>query len=201
MRTPWTTTFEIFCNWRTFVFLCCRDPLDFWKYRVVQNGKDRFNELKELHLKCFIDEFNLLLTLNRIWWIKVTSKTTLRDRDPETCLCRSAIGRFSVKWIRTACYVLMIEISHALFKQTQTCTVTSNRITNKLRHTKSLRLTVWTPILLENKRSNIRLEEFDIQTQKSNMHFQLDLSLRIPFKLFQAWIQCFPLLFIDSIAR
>ena len=112
---------------------------------------------------------------------KVTSKATLRDRDPETCLCRSAIGRFSVKWIRTACYVMMIEISHALFKQTQTCTVTSNRVTNKLRHTKSLRLTVWTPILLENKRSNIRLEEFDIQTQKSNMHFQSDLSLRIPF--------------------
>jgi len=58
----------------------------------------------------------------------VTSKTTLRDRVPETRLCRSAIGRFSVKWIRTACYVLMIEISHALFKQTQTCTVTSNLI-------------------------------------------------------------------------
>lgn len=73
--------------------------------------------------------------------------------------------------------------------------------TNKLRHTKSLRLTVWTPITSGKQRSNIRLEEFDIQTQKSNMHFQLDLSLRIPFKLFQAWIQCFPLLFIDSIAR
>ena len=114
---------------------------------------------------------------------KVTSKTVLRDRDPETCLCRSAIGRFSVKWIRTACYVLMIEISHALFKQTQTCTVTSSRITNKLRHTKSLRLTVWTPILLENKRSNIRLEEFDIQIQKSNMRFQSDLCLRIPFSI------------------
>lgn len=69
MRTPWTTTFEIFCNWRTFFLLCCRDPLDFRKYRVVQNGKDRFNELKELHLKCFIDEIKLLLTLNRIWWI------------------------------------------------------------------------------------------------------------------------------------
>ena len=53
--------------------------------------------------------------------------------------------------------------------------------TNKLRHTKSLRLTVWTPILLENKRSNIRLEEFDIQIQKSNMRFQSDLCLRIPF--------------------
>ena len=124
---------------------------------------------------------------NCFWhWIEsggsmVTSKTTLRDRVPETCLCWSAIGRFSVKWIRTACYVMMIEISHALFKKTQTCTVTSNRITNKLRHTKSLRLTVWTPILLENKRSNIRLEEFDIQIQKSNMRFQSDLSLRIPF--------------------
>ena len=69
MGTPWTTTFEIFCNWRTFVFLCYRDPLDLGKYRVVQNENDRFNELNELNFKRSINEFNLLLTLNRIWWI------------------------------------------------------------------------------------------------------------------------------------